>query len=541
MDLFSSFFVALLTSMVLIPVLMRLSPRLRLVDHPGERKVHAVDVPRVGGIAIAAGAITPVLIWLPLDDRLVSLLAGGAILLAFGLLDDRIGLDYRWKLAGQLLAAAVVMYGGLLIRFVPFGGLDPISPWISVPLTALFLVGVTNAVNLSDGLDGLAAGVSLITLGGIGWLAFQAGAYPVALVVLALIGGICGFLRYNDYPAVVFMGDSGSQFLGFMTASLTLILTQDVHQALSPALLLILLGVPILDTLSVMVWRMRAGVSPFAADNRHFHHRLLALGFRHHEAVSTIYAVHALLVVLAVLLRYETDLIVVSAYCACSAAILAALRLARVSDWRLRSEEKLGQLVHRRPLLRHFDWLPGAVAAAIAAGMAAFLLAAVIFAPTIGSRLAWLVTAAGVVLLAIWVFVAAWRSSVRRAAVYLASVVAVSALAMAELFPIAEWVVNLWTVLLAGLVVAGIRLGSAQEFSATPLDLLIVFVLLALLVVPVFSAGAFAAPDIGLTAVRVAVLYYGTEVLLSRPGPIRSVLPAVAAISLLVFAVRGLL
>lgn len=541
MDLFSSFFVALLASMLLIPLLMRLSPRLRLLDHPGERKVHAVDVPRVGGIAIAAGAITPVLIWLPLDTRLASLLAGGAILFLFGLLDDRIGLDYRWKLVGQLLAAAVVMTGGLLIRFVPFGGLDPISLWVSVPLTALFLVGVTNAVNLSDGLDGLAAGVSLITLGGIGWLAFQAGAYPVSLIVLALIGGICGFLRYNDYPAVVFMGDSGSQFLGFMTASLTLILTQDVHQALSPALLLMLLGVPILDTLSVMVWRMRAGLSPFAADNRHFHHRLLALGFRHHEAVSTIYTVHTLLVLLAVLLRYETDLIVVSVYCACSAAILGALRLARVSDWRLRSKEKLSQLVHRRPLLRHFDWLPGGVAVALAAGMAAFLLIAVMFAPTIGSRLAWLVTAASAVLLVIWVFLPDWRSSVRRAAIYLASVVAVSALAVAEPFPVAEWIVNLWTVLLAGLVVAGIRLGSPQEFITTPLDLLIVFVLLGLLVVPVFSAGAFAQPGIGLTAVRFAVLYYGTEVLLSRAGPIRDVLPVVAAVSLGMFAVRGLL
>lgn len=540
MSLFSSFFVALLISMLLVPVLMRLSSRLRLVDYPGARKLHTVDVPRVGGIAIAAGAVTPMLIWLPVDTRLLTLLIGGAIIVLFGLADDRVGLDYRWKFAGQLLAAAVVMYGGFLIRYVPFFGLDPVPLWVSVPLTTLFLLGATNAINLSDGLDGLAAGVSLITLGGIGWLAFQVGADPVALMVLALIGGICGFLRFNNYPAVVFMGDSGSQLLGFMMGALALILTQQVHQALSPALLLMLLGLPLVDTLTVMVWRIRNGRSPFLADNRHFHHRLLELGFRHHEAVSMIYSVHTLLVVLAVLLRYETDLVVVSIYLAVCGAILIAFRLARVTEWRLHSEEKLGRLRQHRSLLSHFEWLPAAVASASIAGMAAFLLLGGAVAPEIGDRFATLLLAAGGLLLVIWLVVPALRMSVRRTLVYLASVAAVAALASAEALPMPGWMINLGTVLLAGLIIAGIRLSDEEELSGTPFDLLVVIVLLVLLIAPAFSTGVIAPFGLGMIAVLLAIVYYGTEVLLSQEGPIRNVLPAIAAGTLVILTMRAL-
>ena len=275
MTLFSSFFISLLVSMLLVPPLVRLSARLGLVDVADNRKVHEGVIPRSGGIAIVVGALVPLLIWWPDQKLLRALTLGALVIFVFGIMDDRRGLHYAWKFFGQLLAAGIVVGAGLRIEIVPFMGIDPVSVWFSVPLTILFIVGVTNAINLSDGLDGLAAGTSLVALAAIAWMFFQVQAISLALITLATLGGVCGFLRYNNHPAVIFMGDTGSQFLGFVTAGLAIILTQRTNPALNPGLLLLLLGLPILDTLTVMVWRIRSGRSPFLPDRNHFHHRLL--------------------------------------------------------------------------------------------------------------------------------------------------------------------------------------------------------------------------------------------------------------------------
>ena len=299
---FAAFIVALAMTMALIPPLIRFAGKLQLLDQPGDRKVHVAAIPRVGGVAMVLGALLPLLLWVPLDQEVKSLLAGIGILFVFGVLDDRGDLDYRLKFLGQFLAAIVVVgYGGIVIEVVPFFGLDPVSPWFSMPLTVIAIVAVTNSINLADGLDGLAAGTMLLSLAGMGLLAYLADGLDILIVMLAVMGAVVGFLRFNTYPARVFMGDTGSQFLGFAVVTLLIILTQQTNPALNPALPLLLLGVPLFDTAFVIIRRIYYGKSPFVADKNHVHHQLLALNFDHYEAVVIIYLAQALFVVSAVL------------------------------------------------------------------------------------------------------------------------------------------------------------------------------------------------------------------------------------------------
>ncbi len=153
-----SFFIGLFVTMVLIPVLMRISGPGGILDYPNPRRVHDKRIPRVGGIAIAAGALASIVIWLPLEGIFLSYIVGGVIVLCVGIWDDIRPLDYKWKFLGQSIAVACVISGGLEFSHLPFFGLDPVPGYISYPITFLFLLGVTNAVNLFDGLDGLAGG-----------------------------------------------------------------------------------------------------------------------------------------------------------------------------------------------------------------------------------------------------------------------------------------------------------------------------------------------------------------------------------------------
>ena len=371
MLLFSAFILALAITVVLIPPLMKGAVRLAIVDLPDERKVHAGAVPRVGGIAMVIGAILPMLLWVSMEDTLSGLLIALAILLFFGAWDDSRDLDYRLKFLGQFLAALVVVYvGGIKIAVFPFAGLDPVPDYISIPVTILFLIGITNAVNLSDGLDGLAAGIALLSLCGIALLAYLADGLDVVLICFAVAGVVFGFLRYNTFPARVFMGDTGSQFLGFVIAVLTIVLTQKTSTALNPLLPLFLVGVPVIDTLLVMYKRLRAGRSPFAPDKNHLHHQLLALGMAHYEAVSFIYVTQILFVVAAITLRYETDLLVGVIYVALAGSVMVFMRFAAVTRWR-EKKSYLTDFVSRIGSRPGVAWVPAQL---IGCGLGLYLL-----------------------------------------------------------------------------------------------------------------------------------------------------------------------
>jgi UDP-GlcNAc:undecaprenyl-phosphate GlcNAc-1-phosphate transferase len=189
----------------------------------------------------------------------------------------------------------------------------------------------------------------------VAFFADYVGGKDLTIIALALIGGILGFLRFNSHPASVFMGDTGSQFIGFMAAFLCIYLVDNVYVTLNPALPLLLLGLPVLDTLTVMSQRIYIGQSPFSPDKRHIHHRLLSYGFTHAEAVSCIYALQSVFLLAAFILRYQSDLIVIGVYVLICSSILGLFFLVRITGWRLRQVNTNRD--NRRTILRRFDWL----------------------------------------------------------------------------------------------------------------------------------------------------------------------------------------
>ncbi|MFK7886458.1 MAG: MraY family glycosyltransferase [Gammaproteobacteria bacterium] len=542
MTLFSSFFISLLVSMLLVPMLVRVSARLGLVDIPDSRKVHVGAIPRSGGIAIVAGALVPLLIWWPDELLLRGVMLGALVIFVFGFMDDRKELHFSWKFLGQILASIIVIAAGVRIEILPFLGIEPVSVWVSYPLTLLFIVGVTNAINLSDGLDGLAAGSSLIALTALAWMFYQNQSIPLALVTLATLGGVCGFLRYNNHPAIIFMGDTGSQFLGFVTSVLAIVLTQKANTALNPAILLLLLGVPILDTLTVMMWRIRTGRSPFKPDRNHFHHRLLDFGFYHHEAVSIIYVVQSAMVVGAYFLRFESDLIVMGAYGLMCALILIAFRLARVNEFlvhrpRLKSEGKF----RASELVRLYPRLPDFATRMTEALATLLMLGAALYPAEVLPKFAQACAGLAGVGIAVRFIPGVARAFFIRLITYVTGVVLVFALIGQPGFAFAgQEVVNASFLLVGASLLVCIQLTDREHFRSTPLDYLVMIFVLVIVIRSQLQAENLTAAPLADTAIRLAVVFYASEFLCRRQRVERAFLPIASIAALALLAVRGL-
>jgi UDP-GlcNAc:undecaprenyl-phosphate GlcNAc-1-phosphate transferase len=221
---------------------------------------------------------------------ILGIMLGGSVVMLTGLLDDIRGLRPLTKLFWQIIGAAVAIYFGVEINFVtnPFNGLSPLG-YAAVPLTVLWLVGMTNAINLIDGLDGLAAGVIAISAATLFFVALRTHQLGAALVLLSLSGAAIGFLRYNFFPASIFLGDAGSYFLGFVIAGASIIGVFKTTLVVALVVPVLILGVPIFDTTFAILRRLKDKKSPFSADNRHIHHLLLRAGLTHREAVMSIY------------------------------------------------------------------------------------------------------------------------------------------------------------------------------------------------------------------------------------------------------------
>ncbi|MCB9396420.1 MAG: undecaprenyl/decaprenyl-phosphate alpha-N-acetylglucosaminyl 1-phosphate transferase [Acidobacteria bacterium] len=299
-----SFAIALAVAMLMIPPIKKLAMSWGVVDVPNERKVHLVQTPRMGGLAIVLAFMVVWVLFLRQESRFLGIVAGMLIVALVGFLDDAFHLSARWKFLGQFLAAGVAIYfADLRIDFL--GGVIGSQyelGFLSVPLTLIWIVGITNAINLSDGLDGLAGGISFIALASFGMLAYQRGDLPLVLICMALLGATLGFLRYNTHPADIFMGDTGSLFLGFSLGTLSLVGNFKSLTTLTLITPILVLLIPIADTTWAIIRRLWEGRSPFSADKKHLHHRLLALGMDHTQSVSVIYALSAALSVTAVLL-----------------------------------------------------------------------------------------------------------------------------------------------------------------------------------------------------------------------------------------------
>lgn len=538
MTAFFSFVVALFVTLVAIPPLMRFSRQLRLMDEPAPRKIHAQAVPRCGGIAIAIGTILPILMWVPLDRTISSYLVGAAIILVFGVWDDISPLTYKWKFLGQSIAVIIVMQGGALIEHVPFFGFDPAPDYITYPLTVLFLLGITNAVNLFDGLDGLAGGCVLLTLSAIGVLAYESDGFPIVLIALAAMGSVFGFLRFNTHPASVFMGDAGSQFLGFTTAVLSILLLEEHHRALNAGLPLLLLGLPILDTLSVMTQRILVGHSPFAADRNHLHHKILGLAFTHYEAVCIIYIVQALMVCSALAFRYESDLLVSSVFVLICAFLTISLYMAKALGWRMRPDYPQGEFVEKRNLwLRQQTWLPAFAVKYVRYAVATFMVAGAFVPVRISTDLSVLALSVAGLSIAAAVLLRARSLILLRLSAYLATVVAAYLIASWDVDSVASsWVLGAYLLALTMVLILAIRVTRRDLFQVTPQDLLILFLALA---VPNLSGNTLAQYQIGEVAIMLIVVFYASEFILTRDQSGYSIIRLGSLVSLGIIGVRG--
>ncbi|RWZ55046.1 undecaprenyl/decaprenyl-phosphate alpha-N-acetylglucosaminyl 1-phosphate transferase [Halobacillus fulvus] len=295
-----------IASILITPIVKKMAVRIGATDKPNQRKVHTNIMPRLGGLAIFISFAAGMLIFFPKSAFTWPVMIGATIIIITGVLDDMIELSPKLKMAGQLLAAGVVVLGGIQVEFInlPFGGTLEFG-YLSIPITILWIVGITNAINLIDGLDGLAAGVSAIALLTISGIAITMGNVFVVFAGLMMLGATLGFLIYNFYPAKIFMGDTGALFLGFMISVLSLLGFKNVT-LFSFIIPVIILGVPISDTLFAIVRRMIQRKPLSAPDKSHLHHCLLNLGYSHPETVLIIYAVGALFSLAAVIFSQAT-------------------------------------------------------------------------------------------------------------------------------------------------------------------------------------------------------------------------------------------
>ena len=294
-----TFLIALVLTILLTPMVRSFAPEIGAIDKPAERKVHTINIPRTGGLAIYFGFLAAVLFGLLWGGAsgtifqprpILGVLLGGTIVMLVGLVDDIRGMRALTKLLWQVVGAGVAIYFGVEISFIsnPFNGLFPLG-FIAIPLTVLWLVGMTNAINLIDGLDGLAAGVTAISASTLFIVALRTHQLGAALIMLAIAGAALGFLRYNFFPASVFLGDAGSYFLGFVLAAAAIIGVFKTTLVVALVIPLLILGVPIFDTTFAIFRRISEKKSPLAADNKHIHHWLLRAGFSQREAVFAIY------------------------------------------------------------------------------------------------------------------------------------------------------------------------------------------------------------------------------------------------------------
>ncbi len=297
---------ALVLALVFVPLAMKLAYKIGAVDKPNARKVHTKIMPRMGGLGIYLAYIIVVLATQKMNMQLAGLLLGSTILVVLGIFDDMKDLNAKFKLLIQILAAVIVMAFGVRIEFMTnvFGGGAIYLDILSLPITLLWIVGITNAINLIDGLDGLAGGIATIaalSMAVVGWIYGQ---YLMASMAIILAGATMGFLRYNFHPAKVFMGDTGSLFLGFNLSVLAIMGVAKSVTFISLAAPVLVLGVPIFDTFFAILRRKMNHKPIFAADKDHLHHRLLGMGFSHRKTVLIIYAISFFLALSAILITY---------------------------------------------------------------------------------------------------------------------------------------------------------------------------------------------------------------------------------------------
>ena len=300
--------VALLISFISTPVVKSIAQRVGAMDIPKDnRRMHHHPIPRMGGLAIFLGFLLSALIFVPMDQANRGMLLGAVVIVILGIFDDIYALPALPKLLVQIGAALIAVLHGNVIEVLSNPNLFSENPYwnlgsLAIPLSVIWIVAITNAVNLIDGLDGLAVGVATISSLTMLVIAMLVSDGMVALMMAALAGGCIGFMPYNMNPAKIFMGDTGSTFLGFILAVVSIQGLFKFYTIISFAVPFLMLGLPLFDTCFAILRRLSKGQSPMAPDRSHVHHRLIDMGFSQKQAVAILYVDSAILGLSAVVL-----------------------------------------------------------------------------------------------------------------------------------------------------------------------------------------------------------------------------------------------
>ncbi len=299
---------AFAVSFLMCPLVKSFAYRIGAIDVPKDnRRMHKKPVPRLGGLAIFLGFMVSMLLFVRIDHQLKGILLGASIIVVLGVVDDMSPLRASFKFCVQIVAALVAVFHGVVIEILSNPNVFAENPywelnWLSIPITVLWIVGITNAVNLIDGLDGLACGVSTISAVSMLVIALLVSEGDVALVMASLVGACLGFMPYNRNPAKMFMGDTGSTFLGYILATISIQGLFKYYAIVSFAVPFLILGLPMFDTLFAIIRRLAHGQNPMAPDRGHIHHRLIDMGLSQKQAVAALYVISSILGLSAVVL-----------------------------------------------------------------------------------------------------------------------------------------------------------------------------------------------------------------------------------------------
>ena len=322
--------VALVVSFLMTPIVKTFAYKVGAIDVPKDaRRMHKTPIPRLGGLAIFIGFMVSILLFVEITAEMRSILLGAVIIVVLGVVDDIMALPALLKFVVQIVAALIPATHGVVIQAFSNPNVFSDNPYwvlgnLSVPLTVLWIVAITNAVNLIDGLDGLAVGVATISSLTMLVIAMLVSENVVALMMAALAGGCIGFMPYNLNPAKIFMGDTGSTFLGFVLATVSIQGLFKFYTIISFAVPFLMLGLPLFDTCFAILRRLAKGQSPMAPDRSHVHHRLIDMGFNQKQAVAILYVISAILGLSAVVLTTSGALKAMVLLCAlCLAGLIS--------------------------------------------------------------------------------------------------------------------------------------------------------------------------------------------------------------------------
>ncbi len=543
----SAFILALLSTVVFINLLLKFARKYKLYDVPGGRKIHRKPVPRLGGVGMAAGTCLPIFVWLDLNATFKSILMGMSALAIMGLIDDLFELKWSRKMLVQAVAAlVVVIYGKIQIVSLGFwAGHEVLLPaYLSIPLTFLFILGVTNAINLADGLDGLAGGLCTFVFGFFMVIACIRGLENYLLPLAAILGSIWGFLRFNTHPAIIFMGDAGSYFLGFSAAVFGLVCTQTgEHSAVSPAVLLLILAIPVTDTLTVMTERFLSGESMFLPDKRHLHFRLIDAGLSHGEAVVAIYVLQTVFTLLAFRYLFYPAPIITGLFVLSIILLFGGLKFIEIKGWKFRKREK-DKSASELAEARIYNIVTNTARYLNSILLSLFLVIPPFLPSLRFDKNATYFLIIPILMSVVYFLRGGWFAALSRGAIYCSSIFIAETILTHEYSKEFSYLgMPLWYILflvtLTVTTVFYLKFAFKKNIKLTPFDLLIFLVTLAFTILPMHFD--FTSSTVHQLIISMIVFVYASETALDQGSERRKILVFAAIFSTLVMGIRGIL